>query len=240
MDYLSSIAIVILAALVHASFQLSVSVLTLMSGHTIGSKQSHTRLLKLTNGFVLGAGTMTLFTISFVAYIASLFFDTQPPLLIWAACCGILVGLGVSVWLFYYRKERGTSLWIPRGMATYLSNRSKQTKQSAEAFGLGLTSVAGELLFIVAPITVAALILITAPSEWQLIGVLGYTFISLSPLFIVNALIGSGHKLSTIQRWRESNKQFLQFSAGAGMFVLGFFVYVDQVLSVLVIAPGVQ
>lgn len=240
MDYLSSIAIVILAALVHASFQLSVSVLTLMSGHAIGSKQSHSRLLKLTHGFVLGAGTMTLFTISFVAYIASLLFGTQPPLLVWAACCGVLVGLGVSVWLFYYRKARGTSLWIPRGMATYLSNRSKQTKQSAEAFGLGLSSVVGELLFIIAPIIVAALILIHVPVQWQLVGVLGYTLIAMAPLCIVNASIGSGHKLSTIQRWRESNKHFLQFSAGTGLLVLGFFVYVDQVLSVLVVAPGVK
>lgn len=238
MDYLSSIAIVILAALVHASFQLSISVLTLMSGHAIGAKQSHTRLLKLTNGFVLGASVMTLFTVSFVAYLANIFFGTQAPLLVWAACCGILVGLGVSVWLFYYRKSRGTSLWIPRSMARYMSDRSKQTKQSAEAFGLGLSSVAAEMLFIIAPVIVTALVLIHIPAAWQLLGIFVYTGISLLPLLIVNALIGSGHKLSSIQQWREKNKHFLQFSAGTGLLVLGFYIYVDQVISVTVTAAG--
>lgn len=236
----SSLIIIAFAALIHASFQLSVSVLTLLSGHAIGSKTRHTKLLRLTGGFVFGVMVMTMLLLSFSAFLLQHFFGSSVPLLAWAVCCGLLLGLGVAVWIFYYRKEKGTSLWLPRGFARYLSDRTKATKQSAEAFSLGLSSVIAELIFILAPILMSALVLIRLEPMWQLVGVALYTVISLLSLLIVNALIGSGHKLSRIQKWREDNKRFLQFIAGSGLVVLGFYVYVDQVISVTALAYGGQ
>jgi hypothetical protein len=235
---ISSFAIIAFAALIHASFQLSVSVLTLLSGHAIGAKTKHTKLLRLTGGFVLGVTVMTMLLLTFSAFLLQHFFGNQVPLLAWAVCCGLLLGLGVAVWAFYYRKEKGTSLWLPRGFARYLSDRTKATKQSTEAFSLGLSSVIAELLFILAPILISALVLITLEPLWQLAGIALYTFVSLLSLLVVNALIGSGHKLSHIQKWREDNKRFLQFIAGSCLVVLGFYVYVDQVMSVTALAYG--
>jgi hypothetical protein len=123
-------------------------------------------------------------------------------------------------------------------MARYLSDRTKATKQTSEAFGLGLSSVIAELLFIFAPVMVCALVLIRLEPTWQLLGILIYTSLSLSPLLVVNGLIGGGHKISRIQRWREENKTFLQFIAGGGLIVLGFYVYVDQVLQPTVLAAA--
>jgi hypothetical protein len=123
-------------------------------------------------------------------------------------------------------------------MARYLSERTKATKQTAEAFGLGLSSVFAELIFIIAPIVISALVLIKLEPMWQLAGIATYTVVSLLSLAIVNALIGSGHKLSRIQAWREKNKRFLQFAAGSGLLILGFYVYVDQVVSVNAFAYG--
>lgn len=235
---ISSFAIIALAALIHASFQLSVSVLTLLSGHAIGAKTRHTKLLRLTGGFVLGVTVMTMLLLTFTAFLLQHFFGSHIPLLAWAVSCGLLLGLGVAVWAFYYRKEKGTSLWLPRGFARYLSDRTKSTKQSAEAFGLGLSSVIAELLFILAPILISALVLIGLSPLYQLAGIALYTVISLFSLLVVNGLIGSGHKLSRIQKWREDNKRFLQFIAGSGLVVLGFYVYVDQVMSVTALAYG--
>lgn len=235
---LHSFAIIIFAALIHASFQLSVSMLTLLSGHAIGSKASHGRLLKLTNGFFFGVAIMTMLLLSFTALVFQHSFGANVPLIAWAVACGLLLGLGVAVWAFYYRREEGTSLWLPRGMARYLSERTKATKQTAEAFGLGLSSVFAELIFIIAPIVISALVLIKLEPMWQLAGIATYTVISLLSLAIVNALIGSGHKLSRIQAWREKNKRFLQFAAGSGLLILGFYVYVDQVVSVNAFAYG--
>ena len=238
MTLITSLAIIAFAALIHASFQLSVSVLTLMSGHAIGKRTRHTRLLRMMTGFTAGAGVMTMLLVSFTAFVVGHIYGTHIPMVLWALTCGILVGVGVSVWRFYYRPGRGTSLWVPRSIATFLNDRSKATKQAAEAFGLGLSSVTAELLFVAAPVIVSALVLIHLSPAWQLAGVLLYTVISLSPLLIVSALIGSGHKLSHIQRWRETNKNFLQFVAGSGLLVLGAYVYVEQVVTATVIAAG--
>lgn len=235
---LHSFAIIIFAALIHASFQLSVSMLTLLSGHAIGSKASHGRLLKLTNGFFFGVAVMTMLLLSFTALVFQHSFGSDVPLLAWAVACGLLLGLGVAVWAFYYRREEGTSLWLPRGMARYLSERTKATKQTAEAFGLGLSSVFAELIFIIAPVVISALVLIKLEPVWQLAGIAIYTLVSLLSLAIVNGLIGSGHKLSRIQAWREKNKRFLQFAAGSGLLILGFYVYVDQVVSANAFAYG--
>jgi len=231
MDIPSSLAIVTLAALIHASFQLSVSVLTLLSSHAIGAKKSQGKITRLTFGFVAGAGVMTLLSLSFVSLVFLHIFGPNTPQWVWAIACGLLIGVGLAVWFFYYRKEKGTTLWIPRGMARHLSERSKATEHSAEAFSLGLTSVISELLFIVAPMVISALVLVQLPGLWQLLGIVIYAVVSLLPLISVWILIGSGHKISEIQKWRETNKKFLQFSAGGALAILGFFVYVCKILT---------
>lgn len=231
MDIPSSLAIVTLAALVHASFQLSVSVLTLLSSHAIGAKRSHAKVLRMTFGFVSGSAVMTILSLAFLAFLGTHLFGDSTPELVWAIVCGLLVGIGIAVWIFYYRHEKGTALWIPRGMAKHLSERSKATTSSAEAFSLGLTSVLGEILFVIAPLAVSALVLIQLPGPWQLVGIGIYAVVSLITLFSVWVLIGSGHKLSDIQKWRENNKRFLQFAAGSALAVLGFFVYVYQIIA---------
>lgn len=232
MDIPSSLAIVALAALIHASFQLSVSVLTLLSGHAFGRKHSQAKVLRLTWGFIFGVAVMTLLLLSFISLVLlHVFGDTEVPLVVWAIACGLVLGIGVAVWLFYFRKEKGTKLWVPRSLAEHLTNRSKATKHSAEAFSLGLTSVVAELIFIIPSMTISALVLLQLPSMWQLIGIGIYVVISLSGLLVVWSLIGSGHSISKIQKWREDNKGFLQFAAGSALVVLGFFVYVNKIVA---------
>ncbi len=232
MDIITSLAIVGFAALIHASFQLSVSVLTLLSGHAIGSKKSHARLVRLTTSYTTGVGVMTLLLLSFVSLGFIHWFGTDVPLLVWALVCGLVLGIGIAVWLFYYRRNaKGTELWIPRAFAKFLTERSKKTQQGAEAFSLGLTTVVSELIFIIPTVAIAALVLIGLPPEWQLVGIAIYTLISLLGLLIVWSLIGSGRSLARIQKWRTENKRFLQFSSGGALIVLGFFVYVSKIMA---------
>jgi hypothetical protein len=232
MDIPSSLAIVALAALIHASFQLSVSVLTLLSGHAIGTKRSQAKVLRLGWGFISGVGVMTLLILSFISLVLlHSFGQVEVPLVIWSMACGLVLGVGIAVWLFYFRKEKGTKLWIPRSFADHLTDRSKATKRSVEAFSLGLTSVVGELIFIIPSLLISALVLLELPSIWQLAGIAIYVLISLSGLLAVWGLIGSGHSLSKIQKWREDNKNFLQFAAGSALVALGFFVYISKVIA---------
>ena len=231
MDILSSLLVVAFAGLIHASFQLSTSVLTTLGGHAFSARKSHARIVGLTSSFVFGAGLMTVLLVSCAAFIIASAFGTTIPLYAWSIASGVLFGVGVAVWLFYYRKGEGTRLWIPRSLALYLSDRTKVTKISGEAFGLGLVSVLSEIIFIVGPIVIGALVLVQLPAQWQLLGVLIYTVISLLSLIIVWALIGSGHTLTGVQKWREQNKGFLQFAAGSGLLVLGFFIFVQEVVT---------
>jgi len=231
MDIVTSLAIVTLAALVHASFQLSVSVLTLLRSHSLGARRSKARTLRLTTSFVIGAGVMTILLLAFFSLVLSQLFGSDEPHLVWAIACGLLAGVGIAVWAFYYRREKGTALWIPRTFARHLTNRSKATKDASEAFSLGLTSVFSELLFIAAPLLISALVLIQLPAPWQLVGIVIYSAVSLLTLVSMWVLASAGHPLSELQKWREANKYFLQFTAGGALIVLGFFVYVSKIIT---------
>lgn len=239
-DTTSSLAIIALAALIHASFQVSVSTLTLMSGHALGKKTAHGRLLRLVGGFISGVAVLTLLLLSATAFLFSQLFPYDTPMIIWAMLCGATIGVAIAVWLYYYREQKGTSLWIPRSMADYLNDRSKATKHPAEAFSLGLASVLSELLFIFAPLLISALVLVRLSPALQLAGVGLYVGISLLPLLIFGALIGGGHTLARLQKWRESNKRFLQFAAGSALFALGMYVYVEKVIVSGIVALGLE
>ncbi len=238
MDTPVALGIIALAALMHASFQLSVSMVTLLSSHSIGNKFSGARTLRLAASFFLGTIVMTTLVVTLLAYIASVSYQGYVPNIVWSLVCGAMIGLGIAVWTFYYRKQAGTSLWIPRGMARFLSSRTKATTSLAESFSLGLTSVVAELLFILAPSAAAALSLTYLPHRWQLPGLALYVLIASFGVGIVVILVGSGHKISQIQRWREDNKRFLQFIAGSGFLVLGAYIYANIVAMTPLLSEG--
>lgn len=226
----SSLAIITLAALVHASFQLSVSVLTLLSGHAMGKQTALRKLQRLIGSFIAGVGIMTLLLLSTITLVLQVFFGTVTPILAWAIASGLLLGLGVAVWSFYYRRGQGTSLWLPRGFARFLDDRTKATHHSPESFSLGMASVVAEILFVFAPLLVSALVIVELPALWQSVALALYTVVSLLSIATVGGLICSGHKISSIQQWRENNKRFIQFAGGGGLLVLGAYVYVNFVI----------
>lgn len=231
MHYLDSLAIIALAALIHASFQLSVSMLTVMSGHALGRKTAHARLLRLSGSFILGGMLMITLLLCFTAMVLQNAFDTVPPL-VWAGASGLSVGVGIAVWSFYYRHRRtGTVLWLPRPMASYLEKRARKTRYPAESFTLGLGSVAAEILFAIAPLLIASLVLVRLPAPLQLGGLALYTLVASLPLIVIYLLIGGGHSLGKIQHWRETNKRFLQFAAGSALIILGAYLYVDTLFA---------
>ena len=232
---LSSFALIAFSALVHASFQLSVSVLTLVSGHSLGRKTAHKRVLRLMSGFIIGVGVITLLLLTTMIYSFSLIIwqSMSSEQLIGAIVCGLLAGLGIATWAFYYRKGPGTTLWLPRNMAKFLSTRAKSTQSSIESFGIGMVSVVAEFVFIVAPMATSALIIALFPSPGlQVTGIALYLVLSLLPLFIIFLAVGSGKKISSIQTWRERNKRFLQFASGGSLLILAAFLFIDRVLGI--------
>ena len=232
---ISSFAIIIFSGLIHASFQLSVSVMTLLSGHSLGRKTAHRRILKLLNNFITGVFVLTSTLIASIAYyfLIVIQHSVTTEQLIAAIVTGLLISISIATLVFYYRRGDGTALWLPRDLARFLSKRTKSTKSRAEAFSLGMASVVAELVFILAPMSAAALAIVTLPDAWwQLLGIATYVFISLLPLFVVFALVGRGRKISRLQTWRENNKRFLQFASGGSLLILAGYVFVDRLLGI--------
>ncbi len=232
---ISSLSIIVFAALIHASFQLSFSVLTLLSGHSLGKKTARKKLSRLIKSFIGGVFLLSVFLTSVVVYylLISIKQFESVEKLVAAITCGLMFGLAVATWAFYYRKNSGTGLWLPRGAADYLNKRSKSTKNSFEAFSLGMASVVGELVFIIGPVLAASLAIITLPDpSLQIVSIFGYVFISLLPLLILAILVENGHSIASLQRWRERNKRFLQFVAGGSLLILAMFIFVDRIIGI--------
>ena len=236
MDTLTAFSVIALAALIHASFQLGVSMITLLSGHAIGKKLAAKRTLRLVGAFLAGTLIMTALIVSTLSYTASVFFGHSATPMAWGTLASAMIIIGLVVWVFYYRRGPGTLLWVPRGLAKLLSKRIHATQMSAEAFRLGLTSVCMELLFIITPAVAAAFAIIALPTDLQLAGVATYVVLASLSMLGVAAFIGSGHNISRLQRWREANKRFLQFAGGSALIVLAFYLYVNLVITPVVVA----
>lgn len=216
------------AVFVHACFQLSVSVLTLLSSHTIGRRMSHHRLLNLSFWYVLGVVvTITgLLLMTIAAERTLMATDARVATLL---TLGVLPLIALLMVLFYYRRGKGTQLWLPRPAADYITARAKKTKSGVEAFALGTTTVVAELPFAIAPLAIAAFMLHGFASEkWLALSLLYAVAVAL-PLIFVGLYLAGGHKISSVQRWREDAKDFLKWTSAAALILLTLYLLTLQV-----------
>ena len=132
--------------------------------------------------------------------------------------------MGIFVGLFYYRRGKGTTLWLPRAFSEYLLSRTKKTTHGVEAFGLGIISVIAELPFIIAPLAVIGYVIHLEPTAWWLGLSSIYGAIVCLPLLFVMGYLSSGHKMSVIQSWRERNKTFLQWTSSIVLILLACYL----------------
>lgn len=219
------------ALFVHVCYQLSVSVLTHMSSHSLSRKVTTKRLLGLGLSYSLGAYIATTLVLLAVVTFATLGLDSTNtqnlrPAILLATTLLPLVGL-VTV-LFYFRRGPGTKLWLPRSVAKYLLDRSKKTTSSFEAAMLGAGTVVGELPFLVAPLLLVATLIAAQPLGSWLLLTKGYALLAVLPLVVTTLYLTSGHSPARLQRWRENNKKFLQWTSGLTLIALTFYLTIVQ------------
>lgn len=220
--------IILGAVFVHACFQLSVSVLTLLSSHTIGRRLPNTRLLNLNFWYILGSIVMiSLLQLGAIALIR--WGITHNAALTTVLALSLLPLIALLVVMFYYRRGRGTQLWLPRPAAEYITTRAKKTHSSVEAFVLGMATAVTELPFVLAPLAIVALTLHGFSSDrWFILSLL-YAVIVCAPLIFVAFFISSGHKISSIQRWRENAKDFLKWASATALVILTLYLAILQI-----------
>lgn len=221
--------LVVGALFVHVCYQLSVSVLTHMSAHTLSRKTSAKRLLGLGLSYSFGVFAMTvllvLAVVSFVMIGSNSSEHSLPILLVTT----LLPLVGLVTMFAYFRKGRGTQLWLPRPIAEYLTKRSRKTRSAFEAAMLGGGTVVGELPFLIAPVLLVSTVIATQPPGLWLLLAKSYAVLATLPLLVITLYLSSGHSVARVQRWRERNKGFLQWTSGVALVLLTVYLTVLQV-----------
>lgn len=225
MDLLSNILIITLAGLIHASLQLSPGCLILLYRRTLSTPKLRRTSHKLSLFFILGVATITILLVASICYLLFILFNNQFPLIFTAISSGVAIGLAAIIPFIYYRKK-GTTLWIPRSAADFLTSRATCTSNAPESFSLGIMSVLCEAPLTLILITIASASILEFTTTWQLLMIALYTLLVASPLIITNLSLRLGSNISRIQRWRESNKFFFRFLLFAGFLVLGAYIFV--------------
>lgn len=210
-----------MAALIHAGFQLAVSVLTSLSGHALGQKRSHARLLRLMGGYLIGNGLTVAVLLCAVSYTVGALAVPVRPLWAGIAVVGALTGL--TVLLMYHRSP--SLVWLPADMAAYLHDRTRRTKRTSEAAALGIMTAIAELPFLLAPFLFVAMIVRGNPDLLRLGVIGGYLVVVILPLLVTFGLVGAGHKISRLERWREQHSAFLQWACGLGLVILSAYSF---------------
>lgn len=227
-----AIALLVVGVLfVHSSYQLSVSVLSYMSGHALGQRAAKKRLTSLGAGYSLGVMVMVfLILVSIVVTTNTADVSHAYSLKILTVVVASVVPLvGLFTILAYYRKGTGTKLWLPRPFADYLLWRARKTKSTVEAFALGATTVVGELPFVIGPLLIAAVVIAYQDTSAWIVYAAAYALLSSLPVIVISLLLAWGISPASIQRWREQNKKFFQWTSGILLVLLTVFLVVLQI-----------
>ncbi len=215
------------ALFVHACYQLSVSVLTYMSSHTLGRQASNNRLLLLGVSYSFGViATIALLLLGLVSLttIGGDQYHSDALRMFTAFAVALLPIVGLATVVLYYRRGQGTQLWLPRSIASYLLKRSRKARSGVEAGLLGAATAAGELPFVIAPLVIIALVIAELPTGTWLGWSTAYAFVASLPLLIVTGYLTSGHSVARVQRWREQNKKFMQWTSGTMLILLTLYL----------------
>lgn len=229
MDMVIPFSEVFLAAVVHASLQLSLGSLLLLYHASLG-KHVKRKTKHLVDSFIVGIGALVFLGLSTVIFLLGSYFEKPLYIEELTIVVGMLVALAILVWFFYYRRGKSTELWLPRSVARFIDRRAKLTNSNTEAFSLGMLTSLAEMPFTLILFVVAANSILTLPSLYQILAVAMYTIITIIPPLIMRFIIQKGKTVVSVQRWRVKHKVFFRLLSCVGFLVLGFFLFSFEVL----------
>ena len=230
-DPILYLLLIVGALFVNACYQLSVSVLTYLSSHSLSRRTSAKRLLWLGSSYTFGAVVATSLVLLFVVSLTTIGGQNlhSEALQIFSLVVIVIVPIiGLATMVFYYRRGDGTKLWLPRPVAKYLTKRAQRTKSGFESALLGAGTVVGELPFIVAPLALVSLVLADQPTSSWAGWSLAYGMLAGLPMIAVVFYLTSGHSIARLQRWREQSKTFLQWTSGIALVLLTIYAVLGQ------------
>ena len=214
MSVLTGVGILLLSMLIVAFLQLKAGIFLLFLHHASGKFSKH-KISDLCLFFGLGVETLVVI-VFLLLYLLLLFINVIFPNLnmqiLDLATSGLMIAIGIVFPVVYYRKGRGTRLFISRSLANSIIECTKKVKSRSDAFAMGLTSGVPELLFSLPVIFVSVLKIMefNINATGRAFIIILFALISVLPLFIMRVMFVHDHNMATIERSREKNKTFFR------------------------------
>lgn len=231
MSIFVSYAIIILAALTHASLQLDLGGMLLLY-HSTKGKFLTRRSRSLVSFYVLGSLTCIFLFLSFACLILTLLGGGPLPVDVLALLVGLLFAISIIVFFAYYRTRSSTELWLPRSVSRFIVSRADSATSRVEAFSLGLLTVFSEFPFSLCLVLVAADSFASFPLSGTYLSIFLYSFLAVSPLLITRIFLRQGRTLADIQRFRVAHRDFFRILSGSLFAILAAFICVYKIFGV--------
>lgn len=225
----SSVGVIILAAMIHATLQLAVGALLLLYHESLG-KHIKIKTKYLVSNYITGSGILIGLMLATICFGIVSLWGRSLPLEGLAVLAGIMVALAICVWFFYYRAGRSTELWLPKVVTRYINRRAKVTESNTEAFALGLLASLAEMPFSLVLMIVAANSILSLPQIQQVAAVTVYVLVAMLPQMFLRFFIRHGRTVADVQKWRVNNKNFFRFLSGAGFMILAGFLVAFKIM----------
>ena len=237
MSVLTSLGILILALFACGFLRLVPSIFAIFY-HYASAKNSRDNTLKLSSFFIVGHMIMAM-VILFVIYFALYHFLLDNPTFdvnaFYWVIAGILALLSLFLFCVYYRRGKGTQLFIGRKIAKSITTRARGAKKASDIFVLGMTSGVFELIFIL-PVYVVVILEIMNFKGGNILyqPLLFFTFVifSMSSVFAVRGQYYRKRKnLAEIHRAQVKNRTFYRFMLSVSFLLLAVFIVTFRIFS---------
>lgn len=218
---LPTLSLVIASAAIDSINPCAIGVLILMISVVLGSGKSVKRLVLLGSAYIFA-----IFATYLIAGLGLVYFFSAIPIVIaeyLSIAVGILVILaGILEIKDYFWYGKGFSLQIPHYFAQKIQEWSGKTTSVVGVMLLGAFVAAVELPCTGAPY-LAIITVLRINFDMTAFGLMVlYNLIFVAPLIIVLAMVASGAKLSSVQKWKEDSKGGMRLALGLLLVALGW------------------
>ena len=211
-----SVIIVVLVMLVFGLMQLTPSVFSIFC-HAMLSKKSMKKADDLMICFVLGA---EFFVAAIWLLIYLVFFAFGVNAILWWVLAGAMMVAGLMFWLFYFRKSKGTELFVPKKWSKNLVRMAEKTRGRMDAFWLGFFTAVPELVFTLPLFAVSALAVQSAATLPRASLMIIFVIVAVAPLLTVYAMFRAGNNLADVMRLRMYFKPMVRITVPILFLVL--------------------
>lgn len=227
MSSLTSVGIVILAMLIQATLQLAPGVFAIFYHYALG-KNSQEKVLDLSGYFVVGAEMVAALMLMAIYFIMLKMPETAVLDYILG---GMLAALGLFMLMGYYRRGKGTELFITRKSAAGFYEKAKHARKKSDILVLGIVTGMAELFLTLPLMMTVVRETMNWEMWWQIAAMALYVLMTMSGVGAVRGRFLRGNNLAEIERARVRNKNFyrvmiaVMYFAMAGLMIGGRFLW---------------